>query len=217
MANYSEITAYAPLASFTQNRDTTAEMPQLVEQAQKWITDRLDHDFFQMTLTPDTMVGTNGVVDVSGFPDTLLEVRSVSVALRQGKFVPLQKRDLEMLMALYSDTGPGRPRNYAEHGDGALTIFPSPPAAMAVRVRANVAPAVLSVANPTNKISDEQPTLFKFALAKEVAEFNLDPQAAAAYEKKAEAELLATNMQISRWRRDEATQRPVETRNVTGS
>lgn len=217
MATYAEIIAYAPLATYLSNRETTTEMPNIVRRAQEYITQRLDHDFFRASLSNTTAAASTGIVDQSGWTETIMEVRSLSVEVRAGRFVPVRKRDINMLEALYIDAPVGTPMHYAEDADGQIIIFPAPSVAKAVKVTANVKEPTLSSTVGSNKISLEYPHLFEVAVAREVAIFNIDPTAAEIYTTQLQDLLTSANTQISRERRDEVSQRPTETRNVTGS
>jgi hypothetical protein len=214
--SYDDIIRFAPLAIYAQNRDLTEEMPGIVRRAQKYVVSRLDHDAF-MTDLGDHPVAITGIVDESLLPVELLEVRSIAIKLPNGNYLPLLPRNLEMLTMLYADGRRGWPRYYAQDPAGGHRVFPPPSLATPARIRGNVEPPVLSPDQPTNLISDEFPLLLQLAATREAAVFMADAAMQALYEGEAGDALAAANAQVGRRTRDEAAQRPTDTRNAQGS
>jgi hypothetical protein len=214
---YDDLLLYAPLALIARNRDTVAEMPNIVRRAQGYLVPRLDHDLFRMML-PSAPIGADGVVDQTGFPAKILEIRSVAVQVSPGSWLPLIRRSEEMLIALHSDNPRGQPRFYAVTASGDIQTFPAlGVAGKLARVTANVTPPELSPTVQTNIISEEFPELFEFAATMEAAVFNIDPATTELYKGRVTETLQVSNSQISRRTRDESAQRTVETRNITGA
>lgn len=213
---YSELLTYAPLASYTQNRDTVLEMPAIIRRAEEYIIARLDHDLFKVDL-PTVNIDTDGLIAGTPLPIDVLEVRSVMLEISTSRWLPLLRRSYETMSVLHSDAPRGRPRYYTERGDRALIVFPAPGNAPRVKITVNRKPAPLSPANQNNIITQRFQELMEVAVVKEAAEFNLDQSAVALYAQKLGDMLTAANGQVSRWTRDESAQRPVETRNVTGN
>lgn len=214
---YDDLIAYAPLATISRNRDTVAEMPNIVRRAQNYLVARLDHDLFR-TLLPAIPIGADGVLDPTDIPGTLLEVRSVQVEVSPGSWLPLLRRSEEMLVALHSDNPRGRPRFYSVTASGDIQTYPTiGETGMTARVTANVSPPVLAPDEQTNIISNQFPELFEFAATMEAAIFNIDPATTELYRGRVDETLLVANRQISRRTRDENAQRAVETRNITGA
>lgn len=214
MTTYDEIIAYAPIATFLQNRDTADNIEDIVRRAQSWVVERIDHDLFEEVLAPTT-ISTTGLIDTSGY-DRILEYRSVSAKVRN-TFLPLQKRNATMLLALYTDNPRGQPRHYAEEGDGVLTAYPAPFTAIEARVTANVEPPLLAPGQQTNRLTEKVPQIIEQAVAMHVAMFNLDGPATTLYSNQLTELLTSGSMQVSRRTRDEATERRRESRNVTGN
>lgn len=215
MATYNDIIAYAPLAAFLQNRDTVDEMPNIVRRAQTYITRRLDHDFFRQSVAPTT-ANAGGIVTVNVPEEDLLEIRSVAIGIGSRR-LPIPPRDYDMLVSLYHDGPRGQPRHWAYNPDGELQLFPAPGRVIDVFLSANVREPILSPALQQNRLSQLHPELMEQAVAMHVALFNLDPTATQLYSEQVQDLLMTVNAEISRRRRDETAQRPVETRNVTGS
>ncbi len=214
---YDELIAYAPLALIMRNRDTVAEMPNIVRRAQGYLVARLDHDLFRTTV-PAAPIGADGIIDDSAFPGSLLEIRSISVQVSPGAWLPLLRRSEEMLIALHSDNPRGQPRFYAVTAAGTIQTYPAiGTAGTSARVTANVAPPALSPTVQTNIISEQFPELFEFATAMEAAVFNVDGVTTQLYQGRVAETLQVANAQISRRTRDESAQRAVETRNIQGA
>lgn len=217
MATYDEIIAYAPLASYLSNRDTAAQMPTLVAQAQEHIVERMDHDFFREAGAPATISAAGEISGASLEPERFLELRSVSAEIYPGRFMPLTKRLYETMLAVYFDDPTGIPVHYSKASDGGYRVFPAPGREVSALVSVNVAPLTLSPDNQINAIATRFPSLFRAAVAREVALFNMDPAASELHSAKFQEHLDGANAQISRWARDESAQRPVDTRNVIGT
>lgn len=215
MATYNEIIAYAPLATFSSNRATVSEMPSIVRRAQNYITARLDHEFFR-DVPVSTTVDAAGDVDDGAFPATMLEIRSISAEVRTGKFLPLRPRQQEVLEAIYIDGSKGSPRHYTKTSSGGWKVYPAPGRTMNVKVTINVAPNLLTAGNQTNEISLDFPELFEFAVMREAAIFNADQNLVSLYTQETNDALTAANAQIARRKRDEVSQRPRDTTNITG-
>lgn len=215
MATYDQIIAYAPLATFTSNRDTVTEMPDIVRRAQDYVVGRLDHHLFRDVLL-DTTFDASGDLDDSFFPEDILEIRSIAAEVRTGKFLPLRPRQQEVLEALFIMTPVGDPRYYAELTSGGWRAYPAPGREIAARVSVNIEPDVLSPTNQTNIISTKFPELMEFAVMREAAIFNLDQNLVALYTSETKEALTIANAQISRRKRDEVSQRPRDTSNITG-
>jgi hypothetical protein len=214
---YDELIAYAPLALIMRNRDTVAEMPNIVRRAQGYLVSRLDHDLFRAQV-PSAQIGADGIIDQTSFPGQVLEIRSISVQVSPGSWLPLLRRSEEMLIALHTDNPRGQPRYYTVTADGDIQTFPSlGVAGKLARVTANVAPPVLSPTVQTNIIIEQFPELFEFATAMEAAVFNVDAATTQLYQGRIQETLPVANAQISRRARDESGQRTVETRNITGA
>lgn len=215
MATYNDLIAYAPLAAFLQNRDTADQMPDIVRRAQTYVTRRLDHDFFRQSI-PGAAADAAGIVTISVSEEDLLEIRSIAI-MKGTRPLPVHARDYDMLVMLYHDRPRGEPQHWAYNPDGAIQLFPAPGRPTVVAVSANVAEPVLTPAQQENRLSTQFPELMEQAVAMHVALFNLDQVATQLYSDQVADLLMVANSQISRGRRDETTQRPVETRNVTGS
>jgi hypothetical protein len=214
---YDDLIAYAPLALIMRNRDTVAQMPEIVRRAQSYLVSRLDHDLFR-TMIPNATIGADGIIDQTAFPGQVLEIRSISVQVSPGSWLPLLRRSEEMLIALHSDNPRGQPRFYAVTAASDIQTFPAlGVAGKLARVTANVAPPVLAPTVQTNIISEQFPELFEFATAMEAAVFNVDAATTQLYQSRASETLQVANAQISRRTRDESAQRAVETRNIQGA
>lgn len=218
---YDEIIAFAPLALYAQNRDLTAEMPQLVKQAQDYVVSRLDHDAFATTTLPDTTISAEGMLDTSPITSRLLELRSLSWEFAPDRFQPLLPRAYEIMLMLYSDRPRGRPRYYAQ-ADGfdplpLIRVFPAPGRVLTARARGNIAPESLAPGVQENLLSRNFPQLLQYATAREAAVFMADPAMQQRWEDELTDALVAANAQVGRRTRDEAAQRPVDTRNARGS
>lgn len=214
---YDELIAYAPLALIMRNRDTVAQMPDIVRRAQNYLVARLDHDLFRTTI-PNAQIGADGVIDQTGFPGEILEIRSISVQVSPGTWLPLIRRSEEMLIALHSDSPRGQPRYYAVTAAKTIQTFPAlGVAGKLARITANIAPPTLSQITQMNIISQEFPELFEFATAMEAAVFNIDAATTQLYQGRVSETLQVANAQISRRTRDESAQRAVETRNIQGA
>jgi hypothetical protein len=215
MATYDNIIAYAPLAAFLQNRDTATQMPDIVRRAQTYVTRRLDHDFFRQSL-PATTADAAGLVTYPIDESTILEVRSVSIGIGSRR-LPIPPRDYDMLVSLYHDAPRGQPRHWAYNPGNQIQLFPAPGRVLDVFLSANVMEPVLAPGQQENRLSVEYPEIMEQAVALHVALFNLDPTATQMYSEQVGELLMTANSEISRQRRDETAQRPMETRNVTGS
>lgn len=215
MATYDDIIAYAPVAAFLQNRDTIAEMPQIVRRSQTYVTRRLDHDFFRHAF-PGRTADATGVVTTGIDEGLLLEIRSISV-VQGNRSHPVHPRDFYMLEALFYDQPRGVPQFWAHTPSGEIRIFPAPGREVTVDISANIKEPVLSPSQQENRISVHHPELMEQAVAMHVALFNLDAQAAQMYSDQLTELLVVVNAEIARRRRDETSQRPIEARNVTGS
>lgn len=213
---YDDLIAYGPLATYTANRETVAEMPKLVRRAQDYITARLDHDLFAED-DINLSLGDDGLVHSTALPEGFLEIRHFMVRTATGGFFPILPRPETMLEALYPADRQGQPRYYARLRHMTYKVFPRPWQAIPVRLRANVAPAALSPAVQTNILTERFPGTFEVALLREAALFNLDMPQVELHTKTLLDMLGASNRQISRLTRDESAQRPTETRNVEGS
>lgn len=217
MKTYNDIIQFAPLALMAGNRgDLRAEMPNIVRRAQVFVMDRIDHDAFKTRL-PDTTISADGVLNETGFPDGIFELRGVSIEIGTGRWFPLRKRSWSMCEALYSDGRPGRPRYYGEDPDGVHVAWPPPGRVTPARASANVAPPILSPTQQTNLLSEKYPQLMEYAAAREAATFMLDETLIGAMDGRLGEELVSINKQIGRRNRDESAQRPVDTRNAAGS
>lgn len=214
MATYDEIIAYAPLAAFLQNRDTSDEMPAIVRRAQTYITRRLDHDFFRQSF-PGRTADADGIVTTNIPEEDLLEIRSISV-FQDNRAHPVHPRDFNMLQALFHDRPRGVPQFWAYTPSGEVRIFPAPGREVTVDISANVKEPMLAPGQQENRISVHHPELMEQAVAMQVALFNLDASATQMYSDQLADLLVTVNAEISRRRRDETSQRPVEVRNVTG-
>ena len=214
---YDDLIAYAPLALIARNRDTVENMEDIVRRAQGYLVPRLDHDLFRTTI-PSAQIDADGVIDQTGFPGRILEIRSISVQVSPGSWLPLIRRSEEMLVTLHSDNPRGQPRYYAVTAGGSIQTFPAlGVAGKLARVTANVEPPTLSPLVQTNIISDQFPELFEFATAMEAAIWNLDQGSTQLYQGRVGETLMVANTQISRRTRDESAQRAVETRNIQGA
>jgi hypothetical protein len=216
MVTYADLLTYAPLALIAQNRDTVAEMPNIVRRAQGYLVQRLDHDLFRTDLAI-LPVAETGIVDTISVPGTLLEVRQVLIETATDRWMPILRRSDEMLQMLFTDTLRGPARFYSFTAAGALKVYPAPGRVTRARVTANVAPPVLSDTVQTNIILEQFPELMELAVTMEAAVFNLDPASTGIYQGRVGEHLQTANAQISRRTRDESAQRTVETRNITGA
>lgn len=213
---YNDLITYGPLATYTANRDTVNEMPNLVRRAQDYITARLDHDLFAETAI-DLTLADDGLVNDFSLPEKFLEIRHFLIRTASGGFFPILPRPETMLEALYPADRKGVPRYYARLRNRTYKVFPRPWSATPARLRANVAPPTLNPSVQTNILTEKFPGTFEVALLREAALFNLDMPQVELHTTTLRDMLGASNRQISRLARDESAQRLTETRNVEGS
>lgn len=219
MPTYDELIRRVPRWLYAQNRDLVNEMPNVVLQAHEQIVNLLDHDLFR-TLIDDVDVGTDGILDLSANDPPVFEIRAIRWKWRNDgdAYMPLMRRDLEMLTQLYANNRPGRPRYYAEYSGLLIQkLFPVPREAIKVQVTANVEPPPLSPTQQTNIISERAFRVMEKATMRQAAIYMRDWPGAAEYEKDMTTAIGEANAQIQRRRRDETEQRPVEAANVSGS
>lgn len=212
---YDDLDEYARSNIYGEARDLDQDIPRLITRAQRYLFSRLDHDVFQADMG-NFQVNQDGRIDTGNVSDRLKEVRSVDL-LRDGQWFPLLKRDVTTLGALFSEDPVGLPEYYAQTDDLALKVFPFPYDQMTVRMRGNLVPELITPSNQTNMLSEKYPLLMEWAITYQCSVYMLDPTLIQVNKGELDGEIMAVNAQVSRWRRDEATQRPVETRNVGGS
>lgn len=214
---YTELATNTPLWLYANNRDLVDEMPTIIAQAHEQLINVIDHDLFRTLITGKT-VGTDGLIDLSAEDPRVLEVRGIRIKWQgEDSWTPIFRRDLETMTMLYARNRPRRPLYYSEYsGPLVLKVFPSPPEVLDIQVTANVEPAVLTVSNQTNVLSQQASRALEKATFRQAALFMKNWEDAQIYEKEMIGAVTEINAQIDRRRRDETGQRPVETANQLG-
>lgn len=216
MTTYDDLIAYAATASYAGNRDMTDELPRLVRRAQNYLVLHMDHDLFADEVI-ETTINVDGMVDKSLFSTEFLDIRKLMVKGRGDRPFPLLPRAENMLETLYASGKPGTPIYYARLRDREYKVYPAPYRPLDAILRVNVRPPMLGTKVQTNILTDYFSEAFEFALLREVAVFNIDQPQVQLYTAELQDRLTSANVQVSRLTRDETSQRPTETRNVTGS
>jgi hypothetical protein len=217
---YDEIVEAAIADNYASARaQILAQIERLVVRAQDYLVNRIDHDEFSQELPPIPVL-EDGVVDIElAQPATamrILEIRSLTWNQEGGVTIPLLPRAQATLRAMYGVPRPGVPRYYARPGVR-FRLYPRPYQAGSVSASVNLKPVPLSPAVQTNIFSEKFPLAMQIAVAREVAMFMADETMMALFGGQMADELAAINGQAGRRMRDEASQRPVDTRNVAGS
>lgn len=216
---YNDIIAAAPIALMAQNRSVLdpATMQILVRQAEDEIIELLDHDAFRTTLQQPAVIspGTD-VIDLSAEAPSVLEVRALRIAADDYS-MPMERRDIERLNALYPTGEPGVPRFYAEdEAPLVLRVFPPPDQEYRITVTANVEPLRLSPDIQTSVLSQRHPRILEMMVFKHLARFMRNSTDEARYGREAEAALMGVNTQFARRRRDETGLTGTPTANRVG-
>lgn len=215
--DYDELIRRVPIWMIAQNRDLVAEMPNIVQQAHEQLVGLIDHDLLKTRLPP-IPVALDGLVDLTAVAPQVFEVRSLSIPYKDAGMVPLERRGLQYLQALYPKSKPGRPRYYAEDGETLLLrMFPPPPVVLQCDVEANQEPPVLSPTNQTNLFGEKTPRALEMATIYRAAYFMKEWDTAQQYQTEMIAAVTEANSQVVRRRRDETDTRPIDTANRQGS
>jgi hypothetical protein len=211
---YDELLRKTPIWAYAQNRELVDEMPGIVKGAQELLEQRLDHDIFRTTL-PSVDVGTDGILALQ--PGTVFEIRAVRIEHASGTgYYPLRSRDIETCHALYGNHEQGLPHYWAYVDNDTIEVFPKPWAQMSVVTVVNAKPPTLGPTQQTNVISTDHPRPFEKAVLMQIGVFMLDDSLIQKYLNELNDAVTEANAQIVRRRRDETSQRPRETRNLTG-
>jgi len=209
--SYTELARRTPLWLYANNRDLVVEMPNIIGQAEEQLLQVMDHDLFQTVITGKTVGPSSDILDMSAETPRILEVRAMRIKYRDldRAWIPIFRRDIEMLSMLYPDGRARRPQYYAEYG-GILKyrFFPYPDAAYDIEVTANVKFVPLSATVDTNILTDQYPRAIEKATFRQAALFMKDMLAAQTYEKEMMSALSEANAQTSRRRRDVAATKP---------
>jgi hypothetical protein len=217
--DYTDLITISPINAYSKANDLTAELPRLVERAHKRVVQRIDHDLFETDLG-SVPVATTGIGNLTGISAPvlarLMEFRSVFMDDGSGNRWALTPRDRGTLRMLYPNDPQAGPRYYETPGT-AVRVWPRPYVAMTAHLWAAIEPEVPSGSVSTNIIMDKHPLTMEWATAMEVAVFMLDKDMIATFKAELDSALMEANLQIGRRRRDESAQRPIETRNVTGT
>lgn len=214
---YDDLLTRTPDQLYAQNRSLVDAMPTIVAQAEEQLHQILDHDLFQTRLTGLSLTVGDPLLDLTGQAG-LLDVRAVRVQYHGASYVPLERRNLEMLSMLYTDDRPGIPRFYSDYGDtNILRVFPVPRQTYAVEVTANVLPPALGPSTQSNVIALKYGRALERAVFRQAAIFMKNK----ADEERFNAEMAAAvgeaNAAIARRRRDDTDVRPRETANAKGA
>lgn len=216
--NYATLLANTPTWMFARNKDLPANMERIVAQAHEKLFSIIAHEFFRTRITGLT-TGTDGAIDLSTQTPKVMEVRAIRLKHRQDtEWVPIARRDLEMLGNLYARNRPGRPRFYAElDGPLQLQLYPTPNMAYEVEVTCNRECPVLSPSVETNLLGDRAPLALEAAVYRQAAIFLRDDEATAIYDGEMTKAVNEVNAAYGRRLRDDTAERPRDTTNATGS
>lgn len=211
MTSYTELAAEVPISAFARNQELIGHMEQVIERAQIWVVNRLDHDAFRASRVAIT-IANDGIITK---PADMLELRAVQLRYRGRGWTALRRRSEEMLETLYASEPPGFPTFYAETEDNYL-VFPKPSRDMEARVLYNANPPLLSPTVDTNVLTDDYPEVIRAATMREAAIFMGDASLIPVFSEETTEVLSAANAAIARKRRDETGQKPIETTNARG-
>jgi hypothetical protein len=220
---YDELVRRIPLWLYASNRPLVDEMSVIIEQAEDQLLQVMDHDLFQTKLSGGLTVSPGSAeIDLTNRTPRVLETRAFRKRLSgtDDPWLPLQKRDMEYLTALFSgaDYNQGVPRYYATDGEVLrYRVFPTPDQTYDIEVTANVEFIRLGPAQQTNVLTEEFPRAMEKACLRQAAVFQRDAEDEARYEKEMMAALAEANAQTGRRRRDEVGTKPRDTNNASGS
>ena len=218
--NYNELLAEVPVVLRAQNSTLTNvnTFAGIVRDAVNQVVNLLDHEAFKTTISGQE-IPTTGSFTLASVDPPVLEIRSIEIRLDDAASYPtrpLIPRQVETLAALYPGGTTGAPQFYAETAHLVLQVFPRPASSVFAEVRVNQRPATLSVSSPTNVLTDRYPRILDNAVLRRAALFMKDYDALARYEAELAAAAQEVNAEVGRHRRDESSQRPRSTENVTG-
>jgi hypothetical protein len=202
---YNDLISELPTTLMAQNRTLLdpARLQQLVIDAEDEIIERIDHDAFRARIAGLSVSPTQPVIDLRGQPRRVFEVRAVQVPIGATVY-PLERREIERLVALYVGAAPGTPRYYAEDDEPQMfRVFPVPDQTYALSVSANIEPERLSPAVQQSVLTRSYPRLMKMMLRKHGAHFMRNQVDEQRYGTLADAALMEANRQLARRRRDE--------------
>jgi hypothetical protein len=217
MANdYDTLLARVPKWLYAQNQSLVTDMPQIIQEAQDQIMGVLSHDIF--TVVAPLTASATGELDLTGLTPVPLEVRGINV-LTGGRYVPIERRDFEMLSMLYPTNRGGTPRYYGEsNGPLIVQLFPVPAAPAVTRVRYNATPAYLTATAKTNAITTYAFRAMEKATMRQASLYMKDWQMAEVYKAEMTEAIVEANAQISRRHRDDTGTKPSNAPvNATGS
>lgn len=214
--DYDTLIARVPKWLYAQNQSLVADMPQIIQQAQDQIVGVLSHDIFTVVTT--VAATATGQIDLRALDPTPFEVRGIGIP-RGGRFVPIERRDFEMLSMLYPTGVGGPPRYYAEsNGPLVVQLFPVPSTPVTVQVRYNATPAYLTPEHKTNAITTYAFRAMEKATMRQAAIYMKDWQMAEVYKTEMTEAIVEANAQISRRHRDDTGTKPINGPvNATGS
>lgn len=215
---YAELVAEVPEWMYAQNRDLVAAMPEIVRDAHLQLFEIINHNFFRTRLTGITIPVT-GELDLSAEDPAVMEIRAIRLRYRTDtEWVPIFRRDLEMLSTLYARNIPARPRYYAE-ADGPLILqmFPTPSAAIEAEITCNQRCPILSPTTATNLLSTRADRALKAATIRQAALYMQDAEMIQTWDAEMTAAVNEINAAYGRRERDDTGERPRDTTNASGS
>lgn len=214
MATYDELIATAPVEAYARNADLIASMPAVLARAETYIIERLDHDAFRAAPLDVTLPTTTGQVTL---PADTLEPRGLRMRWRSTSWTPLLPRNEETLQALYSSAPAGRPAYYCRIASDTLQVMPRPSVDTPGQLVINQRPPALGPTMQTSILTTRWGNVLHAALIREASLFMADQGLITLYTNEVGEMLMAANLAVARWRRDETAQRPRETANVKGA
>lgn len=215
---YAELIAEIPRIMMAQNRTLTEPdvLQQIVRDAEDEIIERIDHDAFRKRLADRIISPSTATIDLSGEANRVLELRAVEVIV-DGIVVPLERREIERLYALYVEGEAGEPRYYGEDDTPLLLrVFPQPDRDYTLRISANAEPARLSIDVQQSVLTSVHPRLLRMATRKHAAIFMRNPTDEQRYAALTDGALMEANAMYARRRRDETGTTSAATANRAG-
>lgn len=215
---YAELVESVPNWMYAQNRGLAAQMPDIVEKAHRKLFNIIDHDFFRTKIT-GLVIPLTGTLDLINQQPPIMEIRAIRLKYRKDdEWTPLFRRDMETMSMLYAQNRPGRPRYYSEAtGPLELQVFPAPDREYTIEVTCNQECPILSPTVGQNLLTDRAPQALTFATLRFAAVYMKNDADVQRYDAELAQAVSELNAAYGRRTRDDAAERPRDTKNATGS
>lgn len=216
--NYTELASEVPRILMAENSELTAfsTFADVVRRAHDQLVGLLDHDAFATSILNERISET-GRIDLSALTPRVFEIRSMGLIMPDGSRRPVLPRGYEVMTTLFPAGTTGLPLFYASVAPLVVQVFPRPTAVAYVDLQVNREPPVASAATPDTVLTRDYARAHDAVVLRHAALFMKDWESADRYTAELTAALAEVNPQVARRRRDETTQRPRATENVSGA